>query len=118
MRCYPSGDSDTYRSQLFIAYPDSCKTRNSHCVDIVILCDANHDFLDIADVAMDIATIRFQIDDRITNNLSRSVISHISASAGFKEFYTFGGSRVFVDKNIARISTAPKRQNVRMLQQQ
>src|SRR5256885_2069713 len=59
MRSHPSGYSDTYRSQLFFAYPDSGKSRNASRLYTVVFRDANHNFFDVANIAMDIATIRF-----------------------------------------------------------
>ena len=74
---------DADRRQLFAGNPDA---REPRCVrpSTEICCDADENFFEIADVAMDVPAVGIQVDDRIPDDLAGSVISHVAATSSLE----------------------------------
>ena len=53
----------------------------------VVRTDANHHLFEIANVSMYIASVRTQIENRVSDDLSWAVIRHVTAAAGFMHLY-------------------------------
>src|SRR4029450_818963 len=53
----------------------------------VVRTDAKHHLFEIANVSMDIASVRTQIENRVSDDLSWAVIRHVTAAAGFMHLY-------------------------------
>src|SRR5262245_65406766 len=70
----PARNPDANCGELFLTDPHARQTANAFRLDAVVGRDTNEHFLQIANVAMNVAPIRFQIDDRIADNLPRSVV--------------------------------------------
>ncbi len=71
----PVRDVDAERGDLALAHPDADVLRAylTTGLDPEIRQHSNQDFLEIADVATDVLAIRLQIDDRVTDQLTRAV---------------------------------------------
>src|SRR5712691_104061 len=78
----PPGDTNPYRSNLIGINPRSRESLYPAGDNSVIAADADHHFLDIAHVTMDVLPIGPQVDDRITDDLSGAVIGHVAAPTG------------------------------------
>src|SRR5215210_5898691 len=48
----------------------------------VVRADANHHLFDIAHVAVHVAAVRLQVEDRVADDLSWAVIGDVAASSG------------------------------------
>ena len=61
------------------------QTFDSKGVDTEVRHGPDQNFFQVANVAMDVFAIGAEIDDRITDHLAQTVISHFSAAIGLKQ---------------------------------
>jgi hypothetical protein len=115
---HPSGDPDTDCGKLLVADPDSGQAVNPSGFYAKIGRRPDENFLQIADIFPDVASIRRQLDYRIADKLARSVIGHIPAATGFKQLDPESSPHPFVGKDIGPVRGAPKRDYMRMLELQ
>ena len=87
MACYPSRNSHSNRRDLFIANPDAGKPLDAPALNPIIRNRANQYFFEVAHITVNVAAIRFEIDDWITDELTGSVVGDVSAAPGFVNFY-------------------------------
>jgi hypothetical protein len=80
----------------------------------------NQCLFEIANVSVDVAAIRPQIEDRISDQLAGTVIRHVAAAAGFVDFNALSGQRGRRrdDIRVAAASLRAERDDRRMLEQQ
>src|SRR5215213_652593 len=78
----PSGDPDPDRRDLLRADPRTGQAGDPAGGHTPIGADADHHFLDVANVAMHVAAIRLEVDDRVADDLPGTVIRHVAAAAG------------------------------------
>ena len=81
---------------------------------------ADHHFLEVADVATDVATVWLQVEDRISHELPRAVIGHVTAAAGVDHINGVGRQELPIGPHV--LIAVPRgraaRDHVRVLQQQ
>src|SRR5439155_16938108 len=78
----PSGNADTDGREFLLPNPYAGQAGNPSSLDPVIPRHSNQHFLQIANVAMDVAAIGFQIDDRIPDDLTGTVIGDVATATG------------------------------------
>jgi hypothetical protein len=82
----PSGDANADGPDFLSANPRAGQPFHTLRGDAVIGADPNHHLFEIANVPMDIASIRTQIEDRIRDNLPGPVVRHITTAPRFMHF--------------------------------
>ena len=82
---HPSRDPDADGRKLFVADPRAGQSLDAPRFDPEIGGRLDQHFLEVADVAVHVAAIGFQIEDRIANELPRTVIGDVAAAAGFMD---------------------------------
>ena len=80
----PPRDANADRRELLIRHPGAGQPRHTLRVHAEFRDGGDHHLLEIANVAMDVAPVRPQIDDRITHQLAGAVVGHVAAAAGFE----------------------------------
>src|SRR5205814_10489351 len=79
--------ADADGADLPIANPCSGQAVDPPGGDPVVAADANHRLFQVAHVAVHVAPIGIQIEDRVTDDLSRPVIGDVSAAAGLEHLH-------------------------------
>ena len=117
---HPPLDADADGADFLRANPRAGQTLDASGLDLVVARHADHGVFQIANVAVHVAAVGFQTDDRVSNNLARAVIRHITAAAGFVQLdaQLSQSRRSGYDVLPAFSSLHAERQHVRMLQQQ
>src|SRR5580700_3576082 len=82
VRSYPTADVNPNGRDLTVAHPYASELGNARGFDSVIGECLDDRLLDAAHIGADIAFPVAQIDDGITYQLTRAVISHITAAVG------------------------------------
>lgn len=118
MHRHPAGDPHTDCRELLLTGPYTCQSLDASCTDTEICGRTDEDFFDVANVTTHIATIRRQFDNRIPDNLARTVISHIAATTGLKKFNTGLRPRQIIYQDICAIGGATQSYDVRMFKQE
>lgn len=83
---HPARDANAYRRELFIAYPNAheiASTRFRLYSEIARRADQH--FLNVAHIAANVLTPGQQFNNRIADQLTWAVISHVTAATGFKK---------------------------------
>src|SRR5262249_36220188 len=89
----PDGDAD--RGDFFIADPDARPRWTPLRSDAEMRERPDRGAFEVAQIAVDVLSeLRFQIDDRIDDELSRAVIGHVAAAARAQHGNIPGGERV------------------------
>src|SRR5262245_17063876 len=116
----PPRNPDANRGELFLTHPHACQTVNAFGLDAVIGGDANEDFLQIANVAMNVAPIRLQVDDRIADDLPWSVVSDVAAAARFEHSDSLRRERLGCRQDVraTTVTAHAERQHRRMFDKQ
>ena len=65
-----------------VAHPDAGQPRHAPRLDAVVGRHANQHLLEIADVAMHVAAIGLQVDDRVADDLAGAVVGDVAAAPG------------------------------------
>lgn len=117
---HPSRDPDADRRQLLASDPDAGQAVDTAGVDAVVGSGANQDLLDVADVSVDVLSIGFQIDNRITDDLSRAVVGDVAAATGFVHLDAARREKVGISEDVRSTAVAAnaERQDVRVLDEQ
>src|SRR5690606_25618703 len=85
--CDPAGrDAHAYGGDLLAGGPDAGEPRHASGGDGEGGERADESFLDVADVAVQVAAVGLEVQDGIADELSRAVIGDIPAAAGLEEF--------------------------------
>ncbi len=79
---------------------------------------ANQNLLQVANVAMNVFAIRTEIDDRITNHLAQTVISHFPAAIRFKQRHVSLFQLFLVQENRRAVAAPADGERVRMFEQE
>src|SRR5512138_1900550 len=116
----PSGDADANRRKLVATDPDAGESFDAPGVDAVVARGTNQHVFEVADVAVDVAAIRPEIDDGIPDDLAGSVVGDVAAASGLVHLDAAGRKRFGrrEDVTTATIAAYAKRQYVRMLDEQ
>jgi hypothetical protein len=114
---HPSGDPNAYGRKLRVANPHACEAGDPSGVDAVIRRRPNEDFLEIAYVSVNVAAVGFEVDDRVADNLTGTVIGNVSPASGLVHVDASIGEHIGRRKNVraAPIAAHAKRQHVRVL---
>src|SRR6185436_12046613 len=90
----PSADSYANRRDFFFASlrsnPDARAPRQAAALDATLAERDDQGLLDVTDVAMDVATVGPQIEDRVADELTRPVVRDVAAAAGLGNRVAFG----------------------------
>jgi hypothetical protein len=117
---YPARNADTDGGQLLATDPHSGEALHAARVDPVLASRTNQHLFEIANVSMNILTIRFEINDRIANNLSGPVIRDVAAAAGLMHFDAARAQQLWCGQNVrtAAVAAHAQRQDMRVFNQQ
>ena len=107
----PSRDSDTDRGKFSLADPHAREAGTSPGGDVVVRGGAYEHLLEIADVAVHIAAIRFQIEDGVADDLSRPVVGNVASTARFEHFDAARGKRFWRRQDVGPSSVATDAQS-------
>ena len=77
----------------------------------------NQHLFQVANVAMNVFAVRTEIDDRIADNLSEAVISHLPAAIRFKQRYVSLLQFFFVEENRRAVAAPADGKRVWMFEQ-
>src|SRR5437667_10331050 len=93
MRCDPAADVHADRAQLLfrisVVHPDSRFPSDALGRNSELSCRANHGVLQQAHIPDHVSPDGTQVEDRIANDLARSMISDVPAAAGLIKFHAF-----------------------------
>src|SRR5262249_14927366 len=78
----PASYPHSNRGNLLVTNPDTSEAFDSPPIHIKLRDRADQHLFDVADVAMNIAAVGFEIDYGITHKLARTVVSHVAAATG------------------------------------
>src|SRR5690349_20298991 len=81
----PAGNADADRADLFITNPGAAESLHAPGLESVARADTDHHFLEVANVAMHVAPIGIEVDDRITHQLAGAVVGHVAAAARLED---------------------------------
>src|SRR6266536_1077358 len=90
--------------------PKCLNTEISHCAD--------QNLFQIANIAVDVFTLRAQIDYGVANDLAQSVIGNLAAPISFKDGNAPGLESFLRQQNSGIVATPSNRQRVRVFEQQ
>ena len=120
----PAGNPDADRRELFQPArrfdPHAGEPLLPHGRDTERRSDANHDFLEVADISVHVEAVGPQIEDRIADELTRAVERHVSASARFEKLDTVSFERLRSREHVRAIVAGPdsERDDRRVLEQE
>jgi hypothetical protein len=119
VRRYPPGrDTDADRGELPVVHPDSRKTLLSPGRYPKVAQRQDQYLFEISQIAVQVAAIRLEIEDRISHELTRAVICHIATTTRRENFDAPVCQFVRGQKDVLRMGTRPERDDVRMLKQE
>jgi len=78
----PAGDAHADGADLLGADPRASQPGDAAGGQPVVGADANHHFFDVANVAVHVAAIRLEVENRIADHLAGAVISDVATAAG------------------------------------
>jgi len=117
---HPPGDANAQRSQLLAIDPDTD-------VGVLLIVSprfhsemgdgSNEHLLQIPHVAANIATVRGEVENRIADQLPRTVIGHVSPPPRFVQFHAKLGSTFGRDEDVRPRRRTPQRDDVRMFEE-
>ena len=116
----PPRDAYTDGRQLLPSDPHAGEPLDPSRGDAVVGGRANQDLFQISNVAVNVAPIGCEIDDRIADDLTGPVICNVAAAAGFVHLDTARSQRLGRRENMrsAAAGARTERQHVRMLEEQ
>ena len=121
MHRHPAGDSYPEGRQLIAIDPDA----DIRIVVVVARRDqpklgrgSNQDLLKITDIASDVAAVRREINDRITDQLPRAMIGDVPAPPGLVKFDTRLAERRLIGQNVRPFGRPTERDDVRMFEKE
>ena len=120
MTRHPTGDANPDSRQFLTTDPRPRQACNALGDDPEIGGCLDQDLLEIAHVPMHIASIGPQIHDRISNDLPRSMVRHVTASTGLVDLYPTSCQLISTRQDVSppAIVSNTERQDVRMLDEQ
>ena len=83
MAGHPAGNPDADGGKLALPDPHTGQARYAFRLDLVVSRDADQNVLEIANVAVHVATVGLEIEDWVAHELAGPVISHLAATVGF-----------------------------------
>jgi hypothetical protein len=96
--CDPSADSHANRRHFFFAsigsHPDARAPCEAATLDVKFAERDDQGLFDVTDVAMYIATIGPQVEDWVTDELTRPVVRDVAAAAGLENRHAFRGQNL------------------------
>jgi hypothetical protein len=100
--------------------PDPGESLNAACRDAETGRRANHDFFKVANVSMNVAAIRIEIDDWIADNLTGAVIRDVASTSGLDDVDPSCSEHVGRRQDVRSTELAldAERNDRRMLEQQ
>jgi hypothetical protein len=112
----PSRNPDANRRELLTADPYAGESLDAVSRDPVVGSRPDKDFLEIADVLVNVAAIWFQVDNRVADNLSRTMVGNVAAAPGLMHLDAarskrFGGRQ---DVRAPAVAADAEREDVRM----
>ena len=117
---HPARDSNPNGGKFFLTDPNSGQAVNSPTGNPVIRRDPNDHFLEVSNVTVHIASIGFEVDDWVTDDLPGPVIGDIAATPGLEHFDAARRERFRRRQDVRTSTIAPdaQGQNRRVLDQQ
>src|SRR6202040_1622760 len=100
---------DAYRRDLLVADPDAGVARRTSGGDTEVGAHRDQNVLELADVGDDVALARppfLEGDDRIADELARTVIRHVAAAIGV---YELGSDRCGIAEHVLDLRARPER---------
>lgn len=116
----PPRNADADGRQLFAPDPHAGQSFDATGLDTVVGRDADQDFFEIANVPVNIATVRIQVEDRVANDLAGTVICNIATSTRLEDLDVPRGERGGRREDVGAppITANAQGQDVGMLDQQ
>lgn len=118
---HPAGDANAQRGQLLALDPDTdvgILFIVSPRFDAEMGNGSNDHFLEIPHVAANVATVRGEVENRIADQLPRTVIRNVSAPSRFVQLDTQLGATFRRNEDIAPLRGAPERDDVGMFKEE
>src|SRR5690625_751570 len=81
----PSGTADSHCTDFFVSHPYPRKSFNPACPNTKISTSTNDSFFPRPEILMHVGEVVLQINNRISNQLSRAVIGNITAPVDMNE---------------------------------
>src|SRR5690606_21046332 len=81
-----AGDAHTDGADLRVVHPHASESGNARGGNVPGAQCTDDDFLDITDVAMQIAAIRLEVEDGVTDELTGAVIGDVATAPGLEQF--------------------------------
>lgn len=103
----PAGNAHANRRQLLRADPCACQSVDSSSHDAAVARDADQHLFEVAHIPVHVATIRFEIQNRIPDDLSRTVVRDITAAPRLVDFDTSRGKGLRRDENVRTPPISP-----------
>src|SRR5262249_26578326 len=113
----PPRDPYTDRRDFFVTYPYSSQSLDPLSRNAVVGNRSDQHFLEVAYVAVYVAAVGFEVHDWIPDQLTRPVISHVAASAGFKDLNVTRLELRGIRKDVSRVRAAAQGENARVFQE-
>ena len=117
MAGHPARDANADGGELLIADPHAGQAVNPVRIDAVVGRRANQHVFEIAHVAVHVAAIGFEIEDRVADDLTGAMIRDVTAAAGLVHVDAPSGEQIGRGENMrsAAIASDAERQDVRVL---
>jgi hypothetical protein len=103
---YPAREAHTDRGQFVATHPDAGQARDPRRRDPEIACHPYEDFFEVTHVAVDVATIGIEVNDRVAHDLAGTVVGHIAAASGLEDLDAPGGQHVLGRQNVGTTAVA------------
>jgi len=114
----PARDVNADRRDLAAPSVNASQALDPKRFDAEVWQRAYQDLFQVAHVTMHVFTVRAEIDDRITDDLTQPVISYFPAAIRFKQGDVSLFELFFVEQDRRTVAAAADRQRVRVLEQQ
>lgn len=118
---HPAGDANAKRGQLLAIDPDTdvgILLIVSPRFDAEMGNGSNDHFLKIPHVAANIATVRGEVENRIADQLPRTVIRDVSSASRFVQLHTQLGTTLGRHKDVRQLCCAPERDDVGVFEEE
>src|SRR5262249_37863552 len=118
VRCHPARDPDADRADLLRADPGSGQARDPRGRHAVGGAGPDHRLFEVADVAMDVAALRGQRNDRIAHDLAGPGVGHVATPARLEQVEAATAKLVFGEEDVLAPGVPAEREDGLVLEEE
>ena len=114
----PARDAHADGADLLVPEPGAGEAGHAARREAVVRAGADHHFLEVAHVAVHVAPVGGEIEDRVADHLAGAVVGDVAAAAGLEHLEAALAQRLGGEEHVLRARVAPEREDRVVLEQQ